>query len=470
MKKNKVLIANRGEIAMRIAQACEALDTDFACVYTAEDEASGHVALARKKRGEKAAIRISGYQDANEILSAADYVKATAIHPGYGFFAEDFRFARRATMRDRPLVFIGPDWRHIRDLGDKINTKRLARSLEVPTVPGSDRPIYDEFEAESLAESLFAFQVEQGVEGGMVLVKASAGGGGMGIEEVENPDRFRQVYRRIRNYAKRQFNDEGVLIEQRLFDFNHLEVQVVSDRSGENPVHFGTRNCSVQSTGKQKRIEASPGFVQGNIHYAFDADQVLSDIIDHSLTMAREVGYDNVGTWEWIVTPRGVPFLMEVNTRIQVENGVSGRVASIRGEGPVDLIREQIRLGLGDPMGYEQQDVSLDGVSIEYRIIAEDPDNRFTPSSGTITRFEWPETDWLTVSSQVPTDAPYQIPTEFDPNLALAIVWGETLEQAKERGRRFLESLVLEGVEPGGRPLHTNIGFLLKKNEHLLEF
>jgi acetyl/propionyl-CoA carboxylase alpha subunit len=182
------------------------------------------------------------------------------------------------------------------------------------------------------------------------------------------------------------------------------------------------------------------------------------------------VGYDNVGTWEWIVTPRGAPFLMEVNTRIQVENGVSGRVASIRGDGPVDLIREQIRMGLGEDMGYSQEDISLDGVSIEYRIIAEEPDNRFSPSSGTITRFEWPDEPWLTVSTQVPADTSYQIPTEFDPNLALAIVWGENLEQAKDRGRRFLESLVLEGVEPGGRPLHTNINFLLHKNERLLEF
>ncbi|MFW5837484.1 MAG: biotin carboxylase N-terminal domain-containing protein, partial [Desulfovibrionaceae bacterium] len=165
MKKHTILIANRGEIAMRIAQACESLGLGFACVYTREDEASGHVALAREKRGENAAVRISSYQDANEVLAAADHVKATAIHPGYGFFSEDFRFARRAAMRDTPLIFIGPDWRHIRDLGDKINTKRLARSLEVPTVPGSDRPIYDEFEAESLAESLFAFQVEQGIEG-----------------------------------------------------------------------------------------------------------------------------------------------------------------------------------------------------------------------------------------------------------------------------------------------------------------
>lgn len=301
-KEHKVLIANRGEIAVRIVQACRKLGVDFVCVYTGEDAASGHVRIARESGGEKSLFRVASYHDANEILSVADEAGATAIHPGYGFFAEDFRFARRVTTRERKLLFIGPSWRVIRDLGDKINTKRLARGLGVPTVPGSDRPIYDEMEAEKVARSLFDFQIQQGVSRPLVLVKASAGGGGMGIEEVYDIDQFRSVYRRIRNYALRQFKDEGVLIEQRIRDFNHLEVQIVSDRSGKNPVHFGTRNCSIQSTGLQKRIEVAPGFDPSSIHYDFDAAKLLNDITEHSLAMARKVGYDNVGTWEWIVT------------------------------------------------------------------------------------------------------------------------------------------------------------------------
>ena len=270
-KQHKVLIANRGEIAVRIIQACIKLGLDFVCVYTAEDASSGHVLLAREVGGEKSLYRISSYHDANELLSVADESGATAVHPGYGFFAEDFRFARRVTERERPLVFLGPSWRVIRDLGDKINTKRLARSLGVPTVPGSDRPIYDELEAEKIARSLFDFQMQQGIARPLVLVKASAGGGGMGIEEVYDIDMFRQVYRRIRNYAMRQFKDEGVLIEQRIKDFNHLEVQVLSDRTGRHPVHFGTRNCSIQSTGRQKRLEVAPGFDPSSIKYDFDA-------------------------------------------------------------------------------------------------------------------------------------------------------------------------------------------------------
>ena len=468
--KHTVLVANRGEIAIRISRACIKLGHDFVCVYTKEDEESGHVALAREHGGEKAAYRVSSYHDANELLAVADDAGATAVHPGYGFFAEDFRFARRVVERERSMHWIGPRWQVIRDLGDKINTKRLARRLNVPTVPGSDRPVYDEMEAEEIATNLFAFQDEQGLERSVIMVKASAGGGGMGIEEVESPEMFRSVYRRIRNYAIRNFHDEGVLIEQRIFGFNHLEVQVLGDKQGKVAVHFGTRNCSVQSTGLQKRIEVAQGFRPEELPYGFDAAKVLEDIIRYSLRMAKEVGYDSVGTWEWIVTPKGEPYLMEVNTRIQVENGVSAIVSRIKGEGPVDLIMEQMRVGLGAPLGFTQKDIEMDGVGIEYRIIAEKPENKFTPSSGLIEKFSWPEYEWLQMLTQVPTDKPYDIPTEFDPNLALAIIWGKDLEEAKKRGVEFLDNLVLEGKERSGDPLSTNIAFLREKTATLLEF
>ncbi len=480
MTRHTILIANRGEIAMRIARACRRLGHGFVCLYTDADEQSGHVRLARELGG--GLYRISSYQDPSEILSVADASMATAVHPGYGFFAEDYRFARRVTTRKRPLIFIGPSWTCIRDLGDKINTKRIARGQGVPTIPGSDRPIYDEMEAVELAQTIFAFQEDQGIEEGCVLVKASAGGGGMGIEEVYDIDKFRSVYRRIRNYAKRNLSDEGVLIEQRIFDFNHLEVQVVAERGGKRAVHFGTRNCSVQSLGRQKRIEVAPGFDPASFGYAFDAAGVLDDITRHSITMALAVGYDNVGTWEWIVTPKGDPFLMEVNTRIQVENGVSGTISRISGrpetEDPaghgVDIISEQIRLGLGDALGYGQEDIRLEGVGIEYRIIAEDPANRFTPCLGRIERFGWKHEPWLQVFTQVPTtltgECPYDIPMDFDPNLALAIVWGQDLAQARERGREFLSGLTLAGTDTRGEPLRTNVEFLLARTQTILHF
>ena len=468
--QHKVLVANRGEIAMRIVQACVKLSLDFVCVHTAEDAESGHVRLARESGGEKRLYRVSSYHDANELLAVADNAGATAIHPGYGFFAEDYRFARRVWRRDNRLVFIGPSWRVIRELGDKINTKRLARSLGVPTVPGSDRPIYDEMEAEKVARSLYEFQREQGIERPLVLVKASAGGGGMGIEEVHDIDLFRSVYRRIRNYAARQFKDEGVLIEQRIRDFNHLEVQILAERGCANVVHFGTRNCSIQSTGLQKRVEVAPGFDPSAVEYRFDAAKVLDDITRHSLAMAREVKYDSVGTWEWIVTRDGNPYLMEVNTRIQVENGVSAAIARIKGQKGVDIIAEQIRTALGQALGYTQEDITFEGVGIEYRIIAEDPDNRFTPWVGRIDAFGWKAEDWLGMHTHVPTDKPYDIPTEFDPNLALGIIWGENIHQARERGERFLDTLTLEGQNLSGAELKSNVDFLRHKTDHILLF
>lgn len=469
LNEHRVLVGNRGEIAIRIMEACRKLGVAFTGIYTAEDECSGHVLYAREHGGAQGLYKVSSYHDANELMAVADVAHCTAVHPGYGFFAEDFRFARRVTKRDRGMIFIGPSWKIIRELGDKINTKRLARSLGVPTVPGSDRPTYDEMEAENIAEDVFDFQLQNGVTHPIVLIKASAGGGGMGIEEVDDIDQFRSVYRRVRNYAARQFKDEGVLIEQRIMDFNHLEVQVVGDRTGSNPVHFGTRNCSIQSTGRQKRLEVAPGFDSTSNEYAFDSVRVLRDIVNYSLTMARKVGYDNVGTWEWIVTRDGNPFLMEVNTRIQVENGISARISSIKGNAGVDLIREQIRTALGEPLGYAQDDVAFDGFALEYRLIAESPEKNFTPWVGTIDRLRWQEHDWLEMHTHVPKSA-YVIPTEFDPNLALAIVWGRDLNELKARGLQFLDELVLQGHDAQGHPMESNVAFLREKTATILKF
>jgi len=467
---NKVLIANRGEIAVRIMEACSNLGIPFVAVYTKEDEQSGHVDLAKKLGGSQSLYRIQNYLDAGDILSVADDSGATAIHPGYGFFSENYRFARRVTERDRPMTFIGPSWKVIRDLGDKINTKRLARKLNIPTVPGSDRAIYDELEAEAIAESLFEFQTKMGIKRPVVLVKASAGGGGMGIDECEDMARFRQVYRRIRNFSLRTFNDEGVLIEQRIFNFNHLEVQIASDRTGTNPVHFGTRNCSVQSPGLQKRIEVAPGFSPEDLTYTFDSQKTIDDITRYSLSIAREIKYDNVGTWEWIVTPDGKPFLLEVNTRIQVENGVSACIASVKGNKDVNLISEQIRIGLGEDLGYKQDDVTFDGVGIEYRLIAEDTVNGFAPWVGKIEEVSCTDCDWLSFHTHVPLDRPYQIPTEYDPNLALAIIWGKDLAEAKKRGIDFLNDLKLNGCDSSGSSMKSNVQFLIEKTENILEF
>lgn len=462
--KERILIANRGEIAIRIMQACNDLGLEHVAVYTPEDRYSMHVCLASK------AFQIASYKDPNEIFEVADHAHCTAIHPGYGFFSENFRFARRAALRNRPLKFIGPRWEVIRDLGSKINTKRLAKELGIPVIPGTDRPIYNEMEAEGIAEWLFLLQKEQGIAHPSILVKASAGGGGMGIEEVNHLDMFRRVYRRIQNYAKRQFGDEGVLIEQCLRDYHHIEVQLLCSQHGEI-VHFGTRNCTIQSTGRQKRVELAPGFDPDYYNYPFDAQKVLSRIVDYSVKLAKHVQYDSVGTWEWVVTRDGNPYLLEVNTRIQVENGISARITRIDGrEGYPNIVKEQIRLAFGDKLGYSQDDISFHGTSIELRIVAEDTKRGFKPWCGTITRFAPYEADWVSLHTHLPFDRPYFIPTEYDPNLALAIIWGQNTVEAIERAHLFLENTQIEGKDSHDQPIITNLLYLKEKLNDAFKF
>jgi len=452
-------------------RACRDLELGYVMVYTAEDEASLHVRLALEDEAAyKRVYRIASYKDANEIFSVADQAGCTAIHPGYGFFSENFRFARRAAVRTRPLTFIGPRWEVIRDLGSKINTKRLAKTLKIPVIPGSDRPIYNEMEAEEVAEELFFLQKEQGCDHPSLLVKASAGGGGMGIEEVNNLDAFRRVYRRIQHYAKRQFGDEGVLIEQCLKDYQHLEVQLLCSRHGE-VVHFGTRNCTIQSAGRQKRVEVAPGFDPAVCEYPFDAKALLEQMVEYSVRLAKHVGYDNVGTWEWVVTRDGSPYLLEVNTRIQVENEISACISGVKGtSGTPNLIREQIRMALGEKLGFRQKDISFQGTGIELRIVAEDTRRGFTPWCGTITRFDMPEEPWVRVYSHVPRDTPYKIPTEYDPNLALAIIWGGDTHEAKDLAKQFLKDTVIEGTGGQGNSITTNLEYLYDRVDRVLMF
>ena len=449
--------------------ACKDLGLDYVVVYTEADEDSAHVRLnLDTKSNRDKAWRISSYTDPNDILAVADYTKCTAIHPGYGFFSEDFRFARRVTVRDRPLAFIGPQWDVIKNLGDKINTKRIANQLGIPTIPGTDGPIYNEMEAEDIALQLLEDQKNQNIEDPSILIKAAAGGGGMGIEEVHQIGHFRRVYRQVQNYAKRQFSDGGVLIEQCLRDYNHIEVQLTCSTHGER-VHFSTRNCSIQSTGRQKRIEAAPGFDDTCFPYDFNAGEVLDKIVAYSLKLAAHVRYDNVGTWEWVVARNGQPYLLEVNTRIQVENDVSARISYINGKQP-NLIREQIRLALGDRLGYKQKNIDFNGACIEFRVVAEDPQRGFAPWIGTINRFSFPKYDWSAVYTHVPSDRAYMIPSEYDPNLALALVWGDSMQEAKERGRQLLAETVIEGANATGQPIITNIQYLNNNLDRLLTF
>ena len=466
--EGKVLIANRGEIAIRIMNACKDLGLDYVVVYTDADKDSEHVQRNITSGQEQNAWRITSYTEPNDIFAVADHTGCTAIHPGYGFFSEDYRFARRATIRDRALTFIGPNWEVIKNLGDKINTKRIANQLGIPTIPGTDTPIYNEMEAEEIARRLLETQETDGVANPSILVKAAAGGGGMGIEEVTEIEQFRRIYRQLQNYAKRQFGDGGVLIEQCLRDYNHLEVQLVCSKHGER-IHFGTRNCTIQSTGRQKRVEAAPGFHSSCFDYDFDEKQVLDKIVEYSLKLAAHVNYDNVGTWEWIVTRAGQPYLLEVNTRIQVENDISARISYLQNQQP-NLLREQIRLGLGEKIGYRQTDVDFRGAAIELRIVAEDTRRGFAPWIGTITEFSFPQHDWSAVYTHVPFDRPYIIPSDFDPNLALALVWGDSMDDAKARAAQFIDEVIIRGKDAGENPIITNLNYLKTNLDRLLAF
>lgn len=466
--EGKVLIANRGEIAIRIMNACKDLGLDYAVVYTEADKDSEHVQRNITSGPQQNAWRITSYTEPNDILAVADHAGCTAIHPGYGFFSEDYRFARRATIRERALTFIGPNWEVIRNLGDKINTKRIANQLGIPTIPGTDAPIYNEMEAEEIALRLLESQEADGIANPSILVKAAAGGGGMGIEEVTEIEQFRRIYRQLQNYAKRQFGDGGVLIEQCLRDYNHLEVQLVCSKHGER-IHFGTRNCTIQSTGRQKRVEAAPGFHSSCFDYDFDEEQVLDRIVEYSLKLAAHVNYDNVGTWEWIVSRAGQPYLLEVNTRIQVENDISARISYLQNKHP-NLIREQIRLGLGEKIGYRQADVDFRGAAIELRIVAEDTRRGFAPWIGTITDFTFPTHDWSAVYTHVPFDRPYTIPSDFDPNLALALVWGESMDEARVRAARFIDEVIIRGKDSNDNPIITNLDYLKNNLARLLAF
>lgn len=466
--EGKVLIANRGEIAIRIMNACRDLGLEHVVVYTEADKDSEHIRRNRTDGADQNAWRITSYTDPNDILAVADHTGCTAIHPGYGFFSEDFRFARRTATRGRAITFIGPDWKVIKHLGDKINTKRVANQLGIPTIPGTDAPIYNEMEAEEIALELLEDQREQGIEDPSILVKAAAGGGGMGIEEVTEIKHFRRVYRQLQNYAKRQFGDGGVLIEQCLRDYNHLEVQLVCSRYNER-VHFSSRNCTIQSTGRQKRVEAAPGFHSSCYAYDFDEQKVLDQIVHYSLKLAEHVNYDNVGTWEWIVSRAGQPYLLEVNTRIQVENDVSARISYLNNRQP-NLIREQIRLALGERIGFKQRDIMFRGAAIELRIVAEDTRRGFAPWIGTITDFSVPNHDWSAVYTHVPFDRPYTIPSDFDPNLALALVWADSMDEAKQRAALFIDQTVIRGKNSAGGPIITNLNYLRDNLDRLLTF
>lgn len=459
--EGKVLIANRGEIAIRVMNVCSDLGLDYVVVYTEADKDSGHVQQNTTSGKNQNAWRITSYIDANELFAVADHTGCTAIHPGYGYLTEDFRFARRAANRDRPLTFIGPHWEAIQALGNKINAKKLAKKLNIPTVPGNDSPIRNEVEAENIALTFLQNQQQEGIKNPAILIKPAIGSGGLGIAEVSDLSRFSRVYRQVQNYGKNHFGDNTVLIEKCYHDCNHLAIQLVCSKHDER-IHFSSSNYKIQSTGCQTGISVAPGFPPSCFDYDFDAQKLLEQITQYSLQMAAHLKYDNVGSWEWLVTRSGKPYLLKVNSCITAENDISARTSVIHDDQP-NLIREQIRLSLGKRIGCQQSAIQFKGAALQLNIAAEDTAWRFAPVPGTITSCRFPDYPWSAVYSHIPDDKPYPIPSEFDPNLALAVIWGDSLEDAKTKAKTFLKKTVIRGKDSSGKKIATNLDYF-KKN------
>jgi acetyl-CoA carboxylase, biotin carboxylase subunit len=420
----KVLVANRGEIALRVVRACQELGVAAVAVYSDADESALHVRHADE------AVRIGpppagkSYLNVEALIDAAKETGAEAVHPGYGFLAENAAFA--AACREAGLTFVGPSAEVIEKLGNKSAARRLAREAKVPVVPGSD-------DASSADE---AAQTAGGI-GYPIMVKAAAGGGGRGIRVAEDEDELRKAVQVARREAEAAFGDGTLYLEKLLVAPRHVEVQVMGDHEG-NVIHLYERECSMQRR-RQKVLEEapSPGISSG----------VREKMAEAAVRLAREAGYANAGTVEFLVEDE-VFYFIEMNTRIQVEHPVTEMLTG------VDLVKEQIRIAAGDPLSLAQEDVPMVGHAMEFRINAEDPDQDFMPSPGEISRLEVPGGPGVRVDSAIYQG--YQIPPFYDSLVGKLIVWALTREEAISRARRALREYRLEGIKTT-IPLHLRL-------------
>ena len=420
----KVLVANRGEIALRVVRACQELGVAAVAVYSDADESALHVRHADE------AVRIGpppagkSYLDVEALIDAAKETDAEAVHPGYGFLAENAAFA--AACREAGLTFVGPSAEAIQKMGNKSAARRLAREAKVPVVPGSD----DASSADEAAKTA-------GGIGYPIMVKAAAGGGGRGIRVAEDEDELRKAVQVARREAEAAFGDGTLYLEKLLVAPRHVEVQVMGDHEG-NVIHLYERECSMQRR-RQKVLEEapSPGISPG----------VREKMAEAAVRLAREAGYANAGTVEFLVEDEEFYFI-EMNTRIQVEHPVTEMLTG------VDLVKEQIRIAAGDPLSLEQEDVPMVGHAMEFRINAEDPDQDFMPSPGEISWLEVPGGPGVRVDSAIYQG--YQIPPFYDSMVGKLIVWALTREEAISRARRALREYRLEGIKTT-IPLHLRL-------------
>ncbi len=425
----KVLIANRGEIALRVIRACRELGIETVAVYSEADRESLHVRFADDDVCIGPPPSRQSYLRIPHLIAAAEITGADAIHPGYGFLAENAEFAD--TCKASGITFIGPSGDQIRAMGDKATAKKLAQEAGVPTVPGTPGTIHELEEALTHLEAI----------GFPVIIKATAGGGGKGMRVALDAEQFAQSFSLAQNEALAAFGNGEVYVEKYLARPRHVEIQVMGDTHGR-VVHLGERDCSVQRR-HQKLIEESPSPAL--------TPELRAQMGDAAVKLAAAIGYVGAGTIEFLLDSDGSFYFMEMNTRIQVEHPVTEMVTGF------DLVKEQIRVAAGEPISFRGEGGRLRGHAIECRINAEDPYRNFQPSPGLITAYHPPGGPGVRLDTHV--YAGYTVPPYYDSLLAKVIVHGNTREEALARMGQALDSFIIEGVT-------TTIPFLARIIRH----
>ncbi len=429
MKFHKILIANRGEIAVRIIRACKELGIYTVAVFSEADREALHVRIADEAYCIGPALSKDSYLNLTNLMSVATLTESDAIHPGYGFLAENADFAEICETCN--ITFIGPSPTAISKMGDKSVAKQTMQDANVPVIPGSDGLIEDLEEVVRTARKI----------GYPVVIKATAGGGGKGIRIADDEDMLIHQIVAAQQEAEKAFGNAGVYLEKYLTGMKHVEIQIIADKHG-NVVHLGERDCSVQRR-RQKLVEEAPCSVL--------SPEIRKRMGDAAVRAAQAVNYSGAGTLEFLLGEDGNFYFMEMNTRIQVEHPVTEMVTG------VDIIKEMISVAAGNPLSFTQDDIHIKGWSIECRINAEDPDRNFIPSPGLISFYLPPGGLGVRVDSAAYQG--YSIPPYYDSMIAKLIVWGETREEAISRMKRALSEFMIAGVS-------TTIPFHLKLLNH----
>ncbi|NHN28835.1 acetyl-CoA carboxylase biotin carboxylase subunit [Paenibacillus agricola] len=429
MKFQKILIANRGEIAVRIIRACREMGISTVAVYSEADRESLHVRLADEAYCIGPTLSKDSYLNLTNIMSVATLTDTDAIHPGYGFLAENADFAEICESCN--ITFIGPSPDAINRMGDKAVAKLTMKHAEVPIIPGSDGLVEDMDDAVRIAREI----------GYPVIIKATAGGGGKGIRIADNEEMLVQQITTAQQEAQNAFGNAGVYLEKYLTGMKHVEIQILADKHG-NVVHLGERDCSVQRR-RQKLVEEAP--------CPIITEEVRTRMGQAAVRAAKAVNYSGAGTLEFLLGADGEFYFMEMNTRIQVEHPVTEMITRI------DIIKEMIRVAEGEPLSFTQDEVRIEGWAIECRINAEDSTRNFMPSAGQIQFYLPPGGFGVRVDSAAYPG--YTISPHYDSMIAKLIVWGRTRDEAIQRMKRALSEFTVEGI-------HSTIPFHLKLMEH----